>query len=148
MERRGASQGQRGALTFSNQGRSEASDEATNEPTNEPRNEPTNEGGAPPSRERRVPMALAVALLLHLVSGVVVSLRLELAVIDRPTYSDGIYEMFMRWNTLGSAFSVACMALAAAGAAELVRRTSELAKRGARLIFGALLVQVAASFLF
>lgn len=137
MEPSGASQGQRGALTFSNEGRTQAQADGGDGPS-----------AAAPPRERRLPMWLGLALLAHLVSNIAVSLRLQLAFSGRSDYGGDLHGLIVRWNTLSAGLSAALLVLAAAGAAELVRRTSDRARQGARLLFGGLLALVALSLYY
>lgn len=92
-------------------------------------------------------MVLGVALVVELVASIAVSLRVQLAFSTRADHDD-LRELFLRWNTLGAGLSAALLALAAAGAAELVRRTSDRSKQGARLVFGGLLALVVLSFYY
>lgn len=137
MDPSGASQGQRGALTFSNEERTQAQIDGGDGPS-----------AAASASERRLPMVLGLALLAHLVANIAISLRLQLAFSVRASYGGDLHELFLRWNTLSAGLSAALLALAAAGAAELVRRTSDRSKQGARLLFGGLLALIAVSFYF
>lgn len=95
----------------------------------------------------QVPLALAAALVLQLVTSAIISLRMEL-LFNGADFSKGFQEVLLRWDRLGSALPVAWLALAIAGAFELSRRTSEQARRGARLILGALIAIFAARLAF
>lgn len=103
---------------------------------------------APPSSARQMPMALGAALILNLVCGIAIALRVQYVLAYREDFDSDTRELLTRWNMISPALGVACMALAAAGAAELVRRTSDLAKHGARLLFGGLLALVLLYFFY
>lgn len=100
------------------------------------------------SPTRRVPMALRAGLILGVVCGVVTSLRLDLALSARDGFGPELRELLTRWSMLAAALAVATGALAAAGAAELVRRTRGLARHGARLLRVGLLIPIALTFIF
>jgi lipid-A-disaccharide synthase-like uncharacterized protein len=85
-------------------------------------------------------MALWAGLGLWLVTSLVVSARFALLFTGAESGWDSTINVLRRWNLLQSALPFGCLALAAAGAFELCRRTTGRSKRGAQLMAGALLV--------
>lgn len=85
-----------------------------------------------------VPMALAGGLLLWLLTSLVTAARFTTLASSGNVEHQSFLAAMWRWNLLQSAMPFACLALASAGALELCRRTSGVARGGAKLAAGAL----------
>jgi len=98
---------------------------------------------SPPAAPPRVPIALIGAIALMFITNLVIGLAFARIVGAREFQS----EAMTRWSLLDTGFDFAFLALALAGALDLVRRTSGQARTGARVVLAAVLVLAALAVL-